>query len=55
MFISEGIASKRFIVEKLMFVEEKGIVFADFPIGATIQDGSKRKRSVVLCCLFFVK
>ena len=33
------------IVEELKFVEEKGNIFADFPIGATIQDGGKRKRS----------
>ena len=41
MFISEGIASNRFIVKELIFVEEKGIVFADFPIGVTIQDGGE--------------
>jgi len=45
MFISEDIAGKRFVVEELMFVEEKGNIFTDFPIGATIQDGGKRKRS----------
>ena len=45
MFISESIAGKRFVVKELMFVEEKEIVFTDFPIGATIQDGGKRKRS----------
>jgi len=33
------------VVEELKFVEEKGNIFADFPIGATIQDGGKRKRS----------
>jgi len=34
------------IVEVLKFVEEKENLFANFPIGATIQDGGKRKRSV---------
>jgi len=29
----------------LKIVEEKSDLFADFPIGATIQDGGKRKRS----------
>jgi len=33
------------VVEELKFVEEEGNIFADFPIGATIQDGGKRKRS----------
>ena len=50
MLDSEGIASKRFlkfesVVELLKEEKEKGNLFADFPIGATIQDGSKRKRS----------
>ena len=34
------------IVEVLKFVEEKENLFANFPIGATIQDGGKRKRSI---------
>jgi len=29
----------------LKIVEEKDDLFANFPIGATIQDGGKRKRS----------
>ena len=33
------------IVEMLKLVGEKENLFADFPIGATMQDGSKRKRS----------
>ena len=33
------------IVEMLRFGEEKENLFAVFPIGATIQDGGKRKRS----------
>ncbi len=50
MLDSEGIAGKRFlkfesVVELLKEEKEKGNLFADFPIGATIQDGSKRKRS----------
>jgi len=36
------------VVEELKLVEEKGNIFTDFPIGATIQDGGKRKRSVVI-------
>jgi len=31
-------------VELLKFVEEKENLFTNFPIGATIQDGGKRKR-----------
>jgi len=47
---SEGIAGKRFlrfesVIELLKEEKEKGNLFADFPIGATIQDGGKRKRS----------
>jgi len=50
MFISEDIVGKRFlklkaVVELLKVVEERDNLFADFPIGATIQDGGKRKRS----------
>ena len=50
MLDSEGIAGKRFlkfesVVELLKEEKEKGNLFADFPIGATIQDGGKRKRS----------
>jgi len=53
MFISEDIVSKRLlglkaVVELLRVVEEKVNLFASFPIGATIQDGGKRKRSDVL-------
>ena len=35
----------RAVFEDLLFVEEKKDLFTKFPIGATIQDGSKRKRS----------
>ena len=50
MFISKGIVGKRFsmleaVVELLKGEVEKDNLFADFPIGATIQDGGKRKRS----------
>ena len=47
----EDIVGKRFesceidVVEELR--EEKGVLFAIFPIGATMQDGGKRKRSLV--------
>ena len=33
------------IVEMLKLLREKENLFANFPIGATIQDGGKRKRS----------
>ena len=51
MLGSEDIAGKRFlkfesVVKLLKEEKEKGNLFTDFPIGATIQDGSKRKRSV---------
>jgi len=50
MLISEGIAGKRFlkfgsVVELLKVEKENDNLFADFPIGTTIQDGGKRKRS----------
>ena len=35
----------RAMFEDLLFVEEKKNLFIKFPIGAIIQDGSKRKRS----------
>jgi len=35
----------------LIFEREKDNLFADFPIGATIQDGGKRKRSDDTCLL----
>ena len=47
----EDIVGRRFesceidVVEELR--EEKGVLFAIFPIGATMQDGGKRKRSNV--------
>ena len=52
MLDSEGIAGKGLlrkesVVELLRFEKEKDNLFADFPIGATIQDGGKRKRSAV--------
>jgi len=50
MLILEGIAGKRFmkfgsVVELLKVEKGNDNLFADFPIGATIQDGGKRKRS----------
>jgi len=53
MLISEGIAGKRFlkfgsVVELLRVEKENDNLFADFPIGATIQDSGKRKRSDVV-------
>ena len=52
MLDSEGIAGRGLmergsVVELLKFEREKDNLFADFPIGATIQDGGKRKRSDV--------
>ena len=52
MFIPEDIVGKGFlkladVVEELKEIEEKDNLFTDFPIGATIQDGGKRKRSSV--------
>ena len=51
MLDSEGIAGKGLlkrgsVVELLKFEREKDNLFADFPIGATIQDGGKRKSIV---------
>jgi len=50
MFISEDIVGKGFlklidVVEELKEEEEKGNLFTEFSIGATIQYGGKRKRS----------
>ena len=50
MFNSLDMVGNRFarlesVVELLKIVVEKSSLFADFPIGATIQDGGKRKRS----------
>ena len=52
MFDSVDIVGNRFlklesVVELLKIEEEKDDLFANFPIGATIQDGGKRKRSDV--------
>ena len=49
MFNSVDIVGNRFlrvesVVELLKIVEEKSDLFTNFPIGATIQDGGKRKR-----------
>ena len=57
MFNSLDIVGNRFarlesVVELLKIVVEKSGLFADFPIGATIQDGGKRKRSVCLLHIF---
>ena len=49
MFISEGIVGNVFWKLEAIVVllkDEKEYLFTDFPIGATIQDGGKRKRSV---------
>ena len=50
MLVSEGIVGKELlwresVVELLKFGIEKENLFAGFPIGATMQDGGKRKRS----------
>ena len=54
MLDSESIAGKGLlergaVVELLKFDRKKDNLFADFLIGATIQDGGKRKRSGRLC------
>ena len=43
------------VVEMLKVVEEKVNLFASSPIGATIQNDGKRKRSDVVMCLFIVQ
>ena len=54
MFISKDIVSKRLLaleagIELLKGEVEKDNLFTDFLIGATIQDGGKRKRSDADC------
>jgi len=58
MLFAENIAGKDVltlgaIVEMLRFGEEKENLFAVFPIGTTIQDGGKRKRSDVRIGLLY--
>ena len=43
--VGKGLLRKESVFELLRFEREKDNLFADFPIGATIQDGGKRKRS----------
>ena len=43
--VGKGLLKRGSVVELLKFEREKDNLFADFPIGATIQDGGKRKRS----------
>ena len=43
----KGLLRRESVVELLKFEREKDNLFADFPIGTTIQDGGKRKRSDV--------
>jgi len=59
MFFPEDIAGKEFlkleaVVELLKDNGEKDNLFAGFPIGATMQDGGKRKRSDVVYCIFYL-
>ena len=46
-------------VVELLKIVERVVIFANFPIGATIQDGGKRKRSVLyqtcLIAMFDIK
>jgi len=42
--VGKGLLYRESVVELLKFKREKGNLFADFPIGATIQDGGKRKK-----------
>jgi len=43
--VGKEVLENEAVVEVLKVVEEKDNLFANFPIGATIQDGGKRKRS----------
>jgi len=40
------------LLDEIVVLKDEGKMnlFADFPIGATIQDGGKRKRSDVISC-----
>jgi len=54
MFNSLDIVGNRFallesVVGLLKIVVEKVVLFTNFPIGATMQDGGKRKRKPVNC------
>ena len=54
----EDIVGKRFESVELVVVEELKVeernLFAIFPIGATIQDGGKRKEAMITCLFFFL-
>jgi len=41
--------------ELLKDEEEKDNLFANFPIGATMQDGGKRKEAILVIYLFIVQ
>jgi len=45
--LESGVLVLNTVVEVLKLLGEKENLFADFPIGATMQDGGKRKRSEV--------
>jgi len=45
--VGKEVLENEAVVEVLKVVEEKDNLFTNFPIGATIQDGGKRKRSDV--------
>jgi len=63
MLVLEDIVGKvesllMFVVEMLKRLRRKLDLFAMFPIGATMQDGSKRKEAMhvtAVACLFIVK
>ena len=52
--VGKEVLENEAVAEVLKVVEEKDNLFTNFPIGATIQDGGKRKRSDVMC-LFIVQ
>ena len=59
MFIPEDIVGNWFfelrdVVDELKGLEGKENLFAEFPIGTTMQDGGKRKEAMLVMCLFII-
>ena len=52
--VGKAVLKDEAMLEMLKVVEEKDNLFASSPIGATMQDGGKRKRSVLVTCLFII-
>jgi len=53
--VGKAVLKDEAVVEMLKVVEEKDNLFADSPIGATIQDGGKRKRSAIRAVISIIK